>query len=158
MLIHPDDRELEASISEGSGVATPIGAPASRFLYEMDLPGMTSVHRALFAGGRGGRCLQPAMASRYAAEIGVKLRFTAVEGAAQARPGLTIGPKPPASAFAPVTGSTVLRVGDFLQSTMNDRWGVVTKVMAPLVVELRDSSGSQIGLSIVRGFWQFARG
>lgn len=118
MLIHPDDRELEASISAGSGVPTPIGAAASRFLYEMDLPGMASVHRALFGGGFGGRCLQPSLASRYAAEIGMEKPFTSSSNSTSAASTAAPPPPlPPDAEFTPLTERTVVRVGDFIKAT-----------------------------------------
>ena len=157
VLIHPDDRELEASISAGAGVPTPTGASASRFLYEMDLPGMASVHRALFGGGLGGRCLQPSLASRYAAEIGMEKPFTCSSTSTPAAP--TVAPPPllpPNAEFSPLTERTVVRVGDFIKATTGARWGVVVKLPSPRTAVLRDHLGGEVGISLTRGAWRHA--
>ena len=159
VLIHPDDRELEASISAGAGLPTPIGASASRFLYEMDLPGMASVHRALFGGGLAGRCLQPSLASRYAAEIGVEKPFTSSSTTTDAAPTAAPPPPlPPDAEFSPLTERTVVRVGDFIKATTGARWGVVVKLPSPRTAVIRDHLGGEMGISLTRGLWRFAPG
>jgi DNA helicase-2/ATP-dependent DNA helicase PcrA len=156
VLIHPHDSELEASLAGGAGVLAPIGATGSRFLYEMDLPGMASVHRALFGGGLGGRCLQPALASRYAAEIGVECPFTSTVPPTTTMARAAPVELPPDSEFMPLTERTVVRVGDFIKATAGARWGVVVKLPTARIAVIRDNVGGEVGVSLTRGLWRYA--
>jgi hypothetical protein len=118
---------------------------------------MASVHRALFGGGLGGRCLQPSLASRYAAELGVDCPFTAAANEAPEAAATEPVSLPPDSAFNPLTERTIVRVGDIIKATTAARWGVVVKLPNPRTAVIRDNMGGEVGIALTRGLWLHGR-